>query len=96
MNSYPFALWAQMMRIGWESQMVIGLRAAAMMGMLPQRPGEWSRMVTEKQDAANESMRMAMRAAGRGERADEVLSAMLRPYGRRTRANARRLTRSSR
>lgn len=92
MKSNPLPLWAQMARIGVESQFVIGLRTAAMMGLLPQRPGELTRMVSEKQDAANEAMRAAMSAAGRGARADEVLSAMLKPYGRRTKANAKRLS----
>ncbi|WP_229582432.1 antibiotic ABC transporter [Paracoccus sp. S-4012] len=84
-----------MVQMGLEAQMVIGLRTAAMMGMLPQSAGENARMVTEKQDAAAASMRAAMRAAGRGARADEVLAAAMRPYGLRTRANARRLTKNA-
>ena len=91
----PFALWGQMARIGWEAQTVIALRSAAMMGLLPQAPGEMTRMVTEKQQAAGESLHAAMRAAARGQRADQVLQAALRPYGRRTRANAKRLTKSA-
>lgn len=91
----PLTLWSQMARIGWESQMIIAMRSAAMMGILPQAPDEMSRMITEKQDAARESLLAAMRAAGSGKRADEVLQAALRPYARRTHANARRLTRAA-
>jgi len=86
-------VWTQMARISLESQTVIGIRTAAMMGLLPQAAGENARMVTEKQDAAAESVRQAIRAAGRGASADQILSAALRPYRRRTRANARRLSR---
>ena len=48
-------------------------------------------MVSEKSDAAAESIRAAQRAASRGQRADQVLKAAMRPYGRRTRQNALRL-----
>ncbi len=88
---FPWSVWSEMARLGWEAQMVIALRTAGMMGVLPQAAGENARMVTEKQDAAAASLRAAMRAASRGARADEVLSAALKPYGRRTKANAKRL-----
>ena len=89
-----WTLWTQMARIGVESQVVIGMRTAAMMGLLPQAQGETARMVNEKQDAAAQSMKLALRAAGKGAAADQILSAALRPYGRRTTANVRRLTRA--
>lgn len=88
------ALWAQFARMAIEAQMVIAMRTAALMGFLPQAPGENSRMVKEKQDAASEAMWAAIRAASRGERADKVLAACLKPYRRRTMANAKRLTRA--
>ena len=47
--------------------------------------------VTEKTDAVRESLSAAFRSAARGARADQVLAAALKPYGRRTRANAKRL-----
>ena len=89
----PFLLWQQMARIAWESQMVIALRTAGMMGILQQDAEEPQRMVIEKANAATESMQAAIRAAGRGERADRVMAAALRPYRRRTKANVKRLSR---
>lgn len=88
----PYRLWAQMTRIAMDSQMVIGLRMAGMMGLTSQSPGEPFRMVAEKQAAASESMFAMAQAASRGASADRVMSAALRPYGKRTRANSRRLT----
>lgn len=89
----PIRLWSQMTRLVIESQLVIGIRMAGMMGMMTQAPGEPFRMVAEKHAAAAESMFAIARTAGRGDSVDRVISAGLRPYGRRTRANSRRLTR---
>ena len=88
----PLLLWQQLARLGWESQMVIAMRMAGMMGLRPQAADEPARMVTEKADAASEALIAALRAAGRGDRADRVMAAALRPYRRRTRANAKRLS----
>ncbi|MBC9248252.1 antibiotic ABC transporter [Paracoccus sp. 11-3] len=86
-------VWAQVTRLAIESQMVIGLRVAGMMGVISQSPGEPFRMVAEKHAAASESLFAIARSAGRGDSADRMISAALRPYGRRTRANSRRLIR---
>ena len=86
-------LWGDVMRMACEAQYVITVRIAGMIGMLPARPGENMRMVMEKTDAARESFGAAFRSAALGSRADEVLAAALKPYGRRTRVNARRLSR---
>ena len=86
-------LWADFCRMGFEAQYVMAMRLAGMMGVLPQARDENLRMVFEKGDAARESMGAALRSAATGARPDEILSAALRPYGRRTRANARRLSR---
>ena len=87
-------LVTQFARMAIEANTVIGLRMAGMMGIMAQSPGEPFRMVAEKQAAASESL-YAMASAGlRGHSAVRVLSAALRPYGRRTRANSRRLTTS--
>ena len=75
--------------------MVIALRTAGLMGVLDQDVAEPQRMVMEKADAATEALHAALRAAGRGERADRVMAAALRPYRRRTRANMRRLSRKT-
>ena len=89
----PFLLWQQMVHVAWESQVVIALRTAGMLGILRQDAAEPQRMVIEKADAATEAMHAAIRAAGRGARADRVMAAALRPYRRRTKANVKRLSR---
>ncbi len=91
----PMLLWQQMAQMALEAQMVIVLRTAGMMGVMRQDLAEPQRMVLEKADAASEAMHAALRAASRGERADRVMAAALRPYRRRTRANMRRLSRKS-
>lgn len=89
----PLALWAQMARIGFESQLVIGLRVAGMLGIVSQSPNESIRMVTEKYDAAHEAFHASLRSATRGDSVDKVMSAALRPYSRRTKVNSWRLAR---
>ncbi|WP_411838797.1 antibiotic ABC transporter [Paracoccus sp. ME4] len=85
-------LASQFARMAIEANMVIGMRMAGMMGLMVQSPGEPFRMIAEKQAALSESM-IAMASAGmRGHSAERMLSAGLRPYGRRTRANSRRLS----
>ena len=91
----PMLLWQQMAQMALEAQMVVVLRTAGMMGGMRQDLAEPQRMVLEKADAASEAMHAALRAASRGERADRVMAAALRPYRRRTRANMRRLSRKS-
>lgn len=90
----PFVLWQQMTQMAVEAQMVIAMRTAGMMGLIRQDSGETTRMVVEKADAASESLHAALRAAGRGQRADQVMAAALRPYRRRTKANVKRLSQS--
>ena len=87
----PLTLWAQMARIGFESQLVIGMRMAGMMGFVSQSPNETIRMVTEKYDAAHEAFEASLRSATRGDSVEQVMSAVLRPYSRRIGANSRRL-----
>ncbi|MBB1490463.1 antibiotic ABC transporter [Paracoccus sp. MC1854] len=84
-------LWGDMMRMGIEAQFVMTLRTAGMLGLLPHGKNENTLMVSEKTDAVRESFGAAFRSAARGARADQILAAALKPYGRRTRANARRL-----
>lgn len=87
-----FLLWQQMTNIAWESQMVIALRTAGLLGLVRQDAEEPQRMVIEKANAATEAMHAALRAASRGARADKVMAAALRPYRRRTKANVKRLS----
>lgn len=94
--STHLALWAQMARIGFESQAIIAMRVAGLMGLTAQAPTEPVRMVTEKQQAVFESAQAAFRAIMRGAEPDALMSDVLRPYGRRTRANTRRLYRRKR
>jgi hypothetical protein len=82
----------QFSRIAIESQMVIGMRMAGMMGLIPQDADENYRMIAEKQAAASESMFAMAKAGMAGASAERVMSMGLRPYGKRTRANSRRLT----
>lgn len=93
MPKNPLRLWAQFARMAIEAQTVIGLRTAGMMGIMAQSPGEPFRMVAEKQAAATESLFAMAQVAGRGGSAERVMAAALRPYGKRTRANSRRLGR---
>lgn len=86
-------LWAQMTRIGIEAQLVIGLRLAGMAGLTRQAPSEPMRMVTEKQEAVVESIYAMVMGTARGDSAETVMNAALKPYARRTRANSRRLSR---
>lgn len=85
-------LMLQFSRMAIESQMIIGYRLAGMMGLMAQSPGEPFRMVAEKHAAASESLFAMVTAAGRGDSAERVMSLGLRPYGKRTRANSRRLS----
>ncbi|WCR15282.1 antibiotic ABC transporter [Paracoccus seriniphilus] len=89
----PARVWAQMARIAVDSQMVITMRMAGMIGLTPQSPGEPFRMVAEKHAAASESLFAMTEAASRGASLERVMTAALRPYSKRTRANSRRLTR---
>lgn len=81
-------------RMTAEAQAVIGLRMLGMMGALPAAPGETARMVSEKHEALAEAQAAFWRAAWSGKAPAAAASAMLAPYGRRTRANAERLSRA--
>ena len=91
----PLIIWGDLARIGFESQMVIGLRTAGMIGLIDTPRDETTRMVVEKQQAAMASIRGATRAAMQGQPPARIIKAAIRPYGHRTHANARRLMRSA-
>lgn len=84
-------LWGDVMRMGIEAQFVMTVRTAGMMGLLPHGKTENALMISEKTDACRESFGAAFRSAAKGARPDQILAAALKPYGRRTRANAKRL-----
>lgn len=89
----PWTLGMQIAKIGIEAQAVIALRMAGMMGLWDTHPSEVHRMVAEKQRAAVASVGAASRAVMAGKSPEAVLSAGLKPIGRRTASNARRLAR---
>ena len=88
-----------MMRLGLkstvmlaEAQAVMAMRLWGMMGLWPVAPGEDRRMVSEKLQAIQAAQLAAIRAMLRGASPLGVAEAALRPVGRRTRANAKRLS----
>lgn len=88
----PWRLAAELARIGLDSQTVIALRTAGMLGLWPTDQSEMGRMVAEKPRVAAQSVHAAARAAIGGAAPDAVLSAALRPIQRRTASNLRRLS----
>lgn len=77
-----------------EAQAVIALRLAGLAGLWTLAPGETARMVTEKQQAFAEAALAVSAAAIEGRPHERLVDAAIRPLGRRTRANARRLGRA--
>ena len=89
-----------MMELGWswsrlmvETQTVMTLRLMGMAGLWPVKPGENDRMVFEKAPAFARAQVAMTRAALGGARPDQIMAAGLKPLGRRTGANSRRLLR---
>lgn len=92
----PFDYWRasiEATRILAESQLVIGLRLAGMAGFWPMGRAETGRMLAEKIAAGQQSGAAALKASLAGGSLPEIALAAMQPVGRRTRANARRLTR---
>ncbi len=89
----PFLLGMDMWRIGMEAQAVIALRTAGMMGLWATRPAEMTRMVHEKPTAALDAWFAAGRAFMGGAAPQAVMRAGLKPIGKKTGANMRRLGR---
>lgn len=97
MTSSPFALWKSgfdAWRMLAEAQTVMALRMAGMAGLWTLAPGETTRMVSEKQRAFTESALALTAAAAAGGGPEHLLDAAVRPLGRKTRANAKRLSRA--
>jgi hypothetical protein len=82
-------------RIMAESQTVIGLRLAGMAGFWPMGQAETGRMVMEKLEAGALAAGAAFQAGMAGGNASEIAMAAMKPVRRRTRANARRLSRKA-
>lgn len=86
------AFWTMMA----EAQTVVSLRMLGMWGILPAAPGERHAMMAEKGPAFLESAIAAGQAAAMGRTPVQVAEAALRPIGRKTRSNARRLMKPQR
>ena len=87
-----------MMELGWawsrlmaETQTVMTLRLMGMAGVWPVAPGENNRMIFEKAPAFARAQLAMTRAALSGARPDQIIAAGLKPLGRKTGANSRRL-----
>jgi len=76
-----------------EAQAVIGYRVLGMAGLWPVAPGETMRMTMEKAPAFAAAQVAAWQAVAAGSSPDRIVAAWLRPIGRRTRANEKRLSR---
>ncbi len=99
MYMLPFAYWSLGVRTAQmlaEAQSVMAMRMLGMAGGWPVSPSETSRMVTEKGPAFIRAYGDATRALMKGKRLDEVAEAALKPIGRKTRSNAKRLSRRKR
>ncbi len=97
MNSSPMAIWQSgfdAWRMLAEAQTVIAYRMMGMAGLWTLAEGESARMFTEKQQAFAQSAFDLTAAAMRGQPPEAILAAAVRPLGRKTSANARRLSRS--
>lgn len=82
------AFWTMMA----EAQAVVAIRTMGMWGVIPASPRERHTMMAEKGPAFAEAALAAGIAAAQGRRPEAVLEAAVKPLGRRTRANVRRLT----
>ena len=75
-----------------EAQTVVAIRTMGIWGVVPASPRERHAMVAEKGPAFLESAIAAGQAAAMGQTPVQVAEAALRPIGRQTRSNMRRLT----
>ncbi len=95
----PQGFWRvvlQASQIVTESHTVIALRLSGMAGLWPMAGAENQRMISEKLTAATQATQAAMRAGAAGGSLSEIAIAAMKPVGRRTRANAKRLTKAAR
>jgi len=76
-----------------QAQTVIALRLMGMAGVTRARPDENLRMVSEKVQAGQRAGTVAWLALLQGAAPVAIAQAALRPVGRATRADVRRLTR---
>lgn len=90
-----FAWWragADLGRLAVEANAVIAYRTFGMAGVLPLPPGEHGRMVAEKAAAFPRAAAAMSGAALAGKGMEAMVSAGVKPLGRVTGANVRRLS----
>ena len=91
----PTHYWANAMQYTYmmaEAQSVIAMRMMGMAGIWSVTPAEDARMISEKIHAMTKATTDATRVALSGGTADQIGAAALKPIRRKTRANARRLS----
>jgi hypothetical protein len=91
----PLDVWMLGMRTAVmvaEAQTVIAYRVMGMAGVWPVAAGEDQRMVAEKWPAFLKSSSAATQAMMQGKRPVQVMAEALKPIGRKTRANSKRLS----
>ncbi len=96
MYRLPLAYWTlgvQASRILTDAHTVIAFRMLGATGGWPVSPSEHTRMVTEKGPAFLRAYGDAAVAAMRGKRLDEIAGVAMKPIARKTRSNAKRLSR---
>ncbi len=76
-----------------EAQAVIAYRTLGMAGLWPVAPTETMRMTMEKAPAFATAQMAAWQAMVTGASPDRVVAAWLKPIGKETRANEKRLSR---
>jgi hypothetical protein len=87
------ALSVQAARLSWEAQGVMALRVMRMATQPARSQTEARRMVTEKVAALGEAQAAAVAGVIKGGKSHRVAKKVLGVYGKRVRANKRRLTR---
>jgi hypothetical protein len=95
----PHGYWRivlQASQILTESHTVIALRLSGMAGLWPMAEVENQRMISEKLTAATQATHAAIRTGAGGGSLSDIAMAAMKPVGRRTKANAKRLTKAAR
>lgn len=87
-----FALQMKFTSLMLETQTVMALRMMGMSGMIPAKPGENERMMSEKAPAMAKSFIAASEALMRGQPPAQIMTAGIAPFSRKVRSNRRRLT----
>ncbi|WP_241523892.1 antifreeze protein [Oceaniglobus indicus] len=87
-----FATWCATAQMMAEAQTVIAYRMMGMAGLWSVAPSENRRMIAEKGPAMIAASTKATNALMSGKRPDQILDAAVKPLGRKTHANVRRLS----